>query len=44
MANPLELITGNIAEKQPAPQETTGGSPTEAFWNKNGYGRDYDTG
>lgn len=44
MANPLELITGNIAEKQPVQQETAGGSPTEAFWNKNGYGRDYDTG
>ena len=44
MANPLELISGNTSEKQQSGPEVTSGLPTESFWNKNGYGHDYDIG
>jgi len=43
MANPLELISGNLTEELPD-KKSGDSSPTETFWNKNGYGRDYDTG
>lgn len=49
MANPIELISNKAPESKPASllstaPETLSGSPTQAFWNKNGFSRDYDVG